>query len=381
MKYLFCVLSCFLTTWCATAQEWVLKGTLGFPGGEIFTYELHLQEETNGTLQGYSLLYAQPGKETKATLIGQINRAENTLSISEQSIDYSRNFESKAYICRISAKLQYHPYASAGRPGLFGITGTNEYNDKRCNTGTLSFNGSDALRKFFSAQPAPVAIAKAETAVPEIAGQNLPLPQPLPAAANLPVSAKKTAAAKNKVTATTALPQQALDTAPHVTEEQPESSIENMPSNQKPSPRRFYFPKKEKKVVAEEPAVPEIPKPRDTTGGLHLIAGESANITCTSDVLEVSVFAGGGKVDGDQITLQYNERNLLKNFTLRATTQQIRLPLGKGGKLTVIGIAEGSEKPCVAYLYIKDGALLHRFVLSLSAGEEAAVIVQTEDQP
>lgn len=365
MKYLFGLTALLLSGGLAAAQETVLKGTLGFAGGESFTYELHLTEAANGTLKGYSLLYATPGNETRATLVGMIDREENTITLSEQSIDYSRNFESRAYICRLSAKLNYHPYASAGRPGLFGVTGANEYNDNRCTSGTLSFNASDALRRFFTKPPKSTPpLAPAPQPTPPA---TLPLPQPM---------AQSGPAEPGPVPpAPEAAP--APDTAPAVADNAP--GIDNMPANQKPSPRKFYFPKKEKKEAAPEPPAP--PKPRDTTGGLHLIGSEAADITVRSEVLEVSVFDGNGTVDGEQVNLQFNDRTLLKSFTLRATAQQLRVPVGKGGRLRLTAITTGDQPACVAYVHVKDGERLHRFVLQLKAGEEAAVLINKEGQP
>lgn len=363
MKYLICLTAFLLAGLVAPAQETVLKGTLGFAGGESFTYELHLTEEANGTLRGYSLLYTAPGKETRATLVGLVNREEKTLSFSEQSIDYSNNFESRAYICRLSASLNYRPHASAGRPGLFGVTGSNEYNDKRCSTGTLSFNASDALRKFFTLPPqdATATASIADLPLPENKAGNLPLPQPLPAPAAAPVTAQENPTASTL--------------QPAASSSQPAPSIENMPANQKPSQRRYYFPEKEKQA---EPAVVIPPKPKDTTGGLHLTDGEAADITCSSDVLEVSVFDGSGTIDGDQINLMYNDRPLLNRFTLRAAPQQVRLPVANGGRLRIITVSEGSEKPCVAHIHIKDGSQLHRFVINNTVGKEAAIILHKD---
>gem|GEM_PF-2306129 len=347
MKYLIVLLSLLISTGAA-GQETVLKGTLGFPGGESFTYELHFTEGVHGALKGYSLLYATPGNETRANLIGLINREEKTLSFTEQSIEYSRNFDSRAYICRISATLLFAPNASAGRPGLFGTTGANEYNNNRCSSGSLSFNASDVLRKLFAAAPPePVATP----ALPAVAAPvaTTALPAPLPAAKTPGDTTAKLAAAP---------------------------SLENMPANQKPSPRKFYFSKSNKKAAARD----TVPPPIDTSGGLHLTDGEAASIICSSEVLEVSVFDATGPADGDEITLMYNDRPLLNRFVLRAAPQQVRLPLGQGGKLRIIAIKEGTVKPCVAHVYIRDGEHLHRFVISNTVGKEATVLLQKEGQ-
>lgn len=135
-----------ISSW-AQAYPYKLTGFLGVKGGESFTYELHLKDSTNNLLTGYAYTYLTKGKDVKATITAQIDRAQKKLIIKEGNILENNGFTSKAVICLLNAELIY----SEQEEGLNGklFTKTAGSGALPCSDGSISFINKYQIQQLF----------------------------------------------------------------------------------------------------------------------------------------------------------------------------------------------------------------------------------------
>jgi len=154
----FCILSLFTLLYANTisAQQtsYTLTGDMGIQGGELFTYKLILKDSAGSYLSGYAYTYATEGKEVKATVSAQVNRATKTLHIQELNILENRGFKSKTLICLVESELQYDTLASV----LSGpLTSRTAILGAECAKGSITFMRKAELDRLFgTAEAKPV---------------------------------------------------------------------------------------------------------------------------------------------------------------------------------------------------------------------------------
>ncbi len=86
----------------------------------------------------------------------------------------------------------------------------------------------------------------------------------------------------------------------------------------------------------------------------------------------------GGNVDGDIISVLYNNASILKRYTLAKEKKQLRIPLS--GKdmdiLTIVANNEGNEPPNTANILLIDGDKQYNIVAYNSIGQEANIKIK-----
>lgn len=129
-------------------------------------------------------------------------------------------------------------------------------------------------------------------------------------------------------------------------------------------------PKQPVRIVydtARKAAAPATPKQDEVT------IGKTQTYQFSSDTVVIEVW-DGGKLDGDMITLLFNDRPVLTRYTLTAGKKQLKLALQKGrNTLIIIADNEGNEPPTTADLILHDGDTPHRLIAYNKLGKEAVI--------
>jgi hypothetical protein len=122
-------------------------------------------------------------------------------------------------------------------------------------------------------------------------------------------------------------------------------------------------------ITMKKKVIPDGTKPSDETDGTKIKqeykAGETDKITAGiektydwhSDSVIIDVY-DGGNVDGDRITLLFNDKTYLTNYYLVKEKRQLRIPLAPIpiNTITIIANNEGSDPPNTANILLADGA-------------------------
>lgn len=136
---------CFFGLTIANAQvaPILLKGKLEMETGELFTYQLELTEHNN-ILSGFAYTFDKP-KDTKATIVGKIDKKRGVMSFQEQDIVYSYSAPTKAFMCVLKSTLE--------RKGavLTGKCTSSETDHTACTPGVITFTNNDAIQQLFDA--------------------------------------------------------------------------------------------------------------------------------------------------------------------------------------------------------------------------------------
>jgi hypothetical protein len=86
----------------------------------------------------------------------------------------------------------------------------------------------------------------------------------------------------------------------------------------------------------------------------------------------------GGNIDGDVITLLYNNTPVLAHYTLTRDKKQLRLPLS-GNDVNVVAIVaenEGSEPPNTASMTLTDGDVRYNILAYDKVGQQALIKIK-----
>lgn len=139
----------------------------------------------------------------------------------------------------------------------------------------------------------------------------------------------------------------------------------------------FYVPEKKQPVRPPE-------KPKQDTIAIQapvvssnntITEGVQKEIDWASDSCVIEVW-DGGVVDGDVITVLYNDAPLLTNYMLEKAHKQLRIPITKKkSTVTVIAIDEGANPPNTADILLIDGVLRYKITAYNSKGKKAVIIL------
>lgn len=129
-----------------------------------------------------------------------------------------------------------------------------------------------------------------------------------------------------------------------------------------------------KTVVTEQPAVSNTSisnQPEQITTGIE------KTYDWNTDTLIITVW-DGGHIDGDMITISYNDKPVLTNYTLTAARKELRIPLSgnKTDVLTILAVNEGNEPPNTANLLLTDGTLQYSVVAYNERGHTATIKIR-----
>jgi hypothetical protein len=86
----------------------------------------------------------------------------------------------------------------------------------------------------------------------------------------------------------------------------------------------------------------------------------------------------GGHIDGDVVTLLYNDSTILDHYTLTSFKRQLQVPLSKDKTdvLTIVAENEGSEPPNTANLTLTDGDIKYNILAYDKKGQQAIIKIK-----
>jgi hypothetical protein len=291
----------------------ILTGAI-IVGKDSFPYKL-VFTDSNGVIKGYSLTYNEPD-ETKALVLGRLDRRNRTLTFKETQIVYSHGFHTDAFMCLINATLNY---AYDHKGGIIKGTLTSaEADNTACSGGILLFKNTAEINNLFAVREETVKpAAKRDTAVGKARN-------------------KKQEAPKNDDDVSITMKKKVRDTT----------------------------------SVKEAPLPAEEPKPLVTE---KITAGIEKSYDWISDSLILEIW-DGGNLDGDRVTVEFNGTPYLKNYFLIKTRKQLRLPVQEGTNIiTVVSDNEGSDPPNTATILLRDGTTLHSVLAYNPKGQKAII--------
>lgn len=390
MKFYLSLLILLIAGQPVFAQEVVLKGKILVPG-ETINYDIHLTEEYNGTFTGYSLAYLNPQNDTRAVITGKIDRKAKTLSFTELSIEYSNGFNTMANICRINAVLNFKSEITSGRPALTGVLSTPDAAYERCATGTMVFNASSDLTALFNKTDVPAPSRPVVAAVIPPATPTSLLKQPVKAVPAAPDPLKKDRTTSGTVQHELTISfNDTVRKSAVVVQSAPAPSIgpqsaEITPGSQDGRDEKTYPIANNPRsvVVAPDPkpqrvtpmfkSLPPAPAPinhLDTAGGRHVTDTSRVNLQWQSDTLVVDIW-DGGMVDGDEVTVMFNNQLYYSRYSLTAVKATLKIPLkGSGGVLHMLAVYCGTEGANNVNMELHDRNATYRFVAINYVGHE-----------
>jgi len=118
--------------------------------------------------------------------------------------------------------------------------------------------------------------------------------------------------------------------------------------------------------------VPEAPLVTD-----KVTKGEEKVYEWHSDTVVIDIW-DGGNVDGDRITLRFNDKVYLSGYSLVKEKKQLRIPLSGSGTavISVLAENEGSEPPNTASMLLTDGTQKYSVLAYNKKGQEAIIKIK-----
>jgi hypothetical protein len=106
-----------------------------------------------------------------------------------------------------------------------------------------------------------------------------------------------------------------------------------------------------------------------------ITGGEQQHYEWHSDTCSVDVW-DGGVIDGDAVTIVFNGKTILDNYTLAAEKKHIALPLTKeSNTIEIIAENQGATPPNTARITLWDGAMHYAILSYLEMGSHAVIII------
>lgn len=119
-------------------------------------------------------------------------------------------------------------------------------------------------------------------------------------------------------------------------------------------------PTRQRRIVVttdDAPARPVVPVTEEIT------SGTDKTYLWHSDTVVIDIW-DGGHIDGDIVTLQYNDNIILSQYRLTADKKRMRIPLSGEpiDNLTIVAVNEGNESPNTANIILHDGSATYEIV-------------------
>lgn len=109
-----------------------------------------------------------------------------------------------------------------------------------------------------------------------------------------------------------------------------------------------------------------------------ITAGKEKVLEWESDTVVLEIW-DGGHIDGDVISVLYNDLPVIARYPITATRKTLRLPLpadGKPGVITILAENEGAEPPNTANILLHDGSREYPVVAYNAIRKEAVIRVR-----
>lgn len=105
-----------------------------------------------------------------------------------------------------------------------------------------------------------------------------------------------------------------------------------------------------------------------------ITSGSEKTIEWDSDTLVMQIW-DGGKIDGDIISVRFNEETVLSRFSISEVPKilKIRVPENRESRLIVKALNTGNEPPNTADVLLRDGSITHRLVFYNNTGKEGII--------
>ena len=137
-----------------------------------------------------------------------------------------------------------------------------------------------------------------------------------------------------------------------------------IPAPRRPAPGRIITEIIDTHAQGQETAVTEI-----TTGIEKLYEWHS-------DTVAAELW-DGGNIDGDNVSVYFNDKKVLDNYTLTAAKKLLLLPLSAGiNTIAITANNEGSEPPNTANILLTDGPLHYNIIAYNNTGQVAAIKIR-----
>ncbi len=135
----------------------------------------------------------------------------------------------------------------------------------------------------------------------------------------------------------------------------------------------FYQEKKElplPKPQADTPIKRE-PVPANT-----ITEGVQKQIDWNTDTCIFEIW-DGGIIDGDVVTVLFNDKTVLTNYTLEKAHKQVRIPLANKTRntITIVAEDEGANPPNTANIGLTDGGISYNITAYNNKGKKATIIL------
>jgi hypothetical protein len=293
---------------------------MGVQGGESFNYNVQLKDSSGAFLSGYSFTYQNPDKAVKTFLSARVDKTQKTLLIKEQAIIYNHGFESKAVICLVEALLTYDKEQGVLTGPLITHTANNGH---ACSSGTISFINKEQINALFSNTP------------PE----------------------KEKAIVQSKTETLRPDPTEKL----HAYFEQKQKTETVTPS------------------IAQIESKNTAPKTKFAPPPAKITEGKDGVYTWKSNKIIFTIWDGSDE-DGDRVSVLYNGKEVLGNYTIKNKKKELTLDIG-GNELniiTIIALNEGSKSPNTANISIQDGDKIYPIIAYNTIGKKAVLRIKKQ---
>ncbi|XZF13189.1 hypothetical protein ACTHGU_15485 [Chitinophagaceae bacterium MMS25-I14] len=109
----------------------------------------------------------------------------------------------------------------------------------------------------------------------------------------------------------------------------------------------------------------------------QITSGADKTYEWNTDTVVLDIW-DGGHIDGDVVTILFNNETILRKYTLTKDQRQLRIPLGgkAESEITIIAENEGNEAPNTANITLTDGSKQYLLVAYNEAGRRASVKIR-----
>ncbi len=113
----------------------------------------------------------------------------------------------------------------------------------------------------------------------------------------------------------------------------------------------------------------------EPTAEFEITHGVTRRLEWITDTCTLEVF-DGELVDGDEVTINFNGRNLLTDYTLTKQKKQLKLVMRKGvNTITIVAGYEGTSPPNTADIILFDKYKKYKIKAFNNAGEKATITI------
>ncbi len=311
-------------------KQYQLKGQIRIKNGKTYPYQITLNIKGN-TVTGTSATKLDDGSEPKTRITGTINKAQKTLSFSENTMGGGQQGLISCFVtATLALKKTGNTYV------LKGDFKGRDYDFMYCAEGNIEMGASAGLNELFNIDTTKL-LAKTKQITAEQQKQE---------------RAKQAHIRQNQANAE--------NSDANTTKEQ-STGKEHTDNREHPDREQTM----ETSEVSERESIYEI------------TAGVVKQFEWRTDSCIIELF-DGGVIDGDEITLVFNDDEILQRYTLTKKRKRMSLYLSKKvNTISIIADKEGYIPPNTADIVLYDGHTRYRIEAYNNIGESATIKIYT----